>query len=160
MIEQLARSVREALNEESHASVMYVDYLGRMLAAQLLRKHSAASSAAPAPAPGALSQEQMDMTTDYMQAHLPDPISLAQIAAVSGLSPSHFARRFKTANGMPPHRYLMQLRVERAKKLLHYDHAIAEVALRCGFAHQEHLTRVFRRLTGLTPALYRRTIRS
>jgi AraC family transcriptional regulator len=159
MIEQIARNVRDALHEQTHTSVMYVDYLGRMLAAQLLRKHSA-SAVMCAAAPGALSQEQMDLTTEYMQVHLAEPISLAQIAAVSGLSPSHFARRFKAANGMPPHRYLMQLRVERAKRLLQYNNAIAEVALRCGFAHQEHLTRVFRRVTGLTPALYRRTLRS
>jgi AraC family transcriptional regulator len=82
------------------------------------------------------------------------------VAKASGLSPSHFARRFKSATGAPPHQYLMAMRVERAKRRLLAREPIAEIALECGFTHQEHLTRVFRRLTGMTPASYRRAAQS
>jgi len=160
MIEQIALNVRETLYEETAASRVYVDYLARMLAAQLLRCHSVSAQAASTPPPGALSKTQLENTMDFMQVHLAGAVGLEELAAVSGLSPSHFARRFKAATGLPPHRYLMSLRVERAKSLLRRNKSIADVALACGFAHQEHLTRVFRRQTGITPACFRRTARA
>jgi len=86
-------------------------------------------------------------------------ITLADIAASCGLSPTVFARRFKQSTGMPPHQHLVQLRVERAKRLLEGGLPIVEVALACGFAHQEHLTGTFRRFTGSTPAAFRRSAR-
>lgn len=157
LIERLALAIRDALNDDGPTSVMYVDYLSRVLAAHLLRKHSAATpSQAPTPV-GALSAGEVERAVDYMEAYLGDPIALSDIAAATGLSPSHFARRFKAATGAPPHRYLMSLRVERAKRLLLQKEAIVDVALDCGFTHQEHLTRIFRRYTGLTPAAYRRS---
>ncbi|MNU07967.1 HTH-type transcriptional activator RhaS [compost metagenome] len=62
---------------------------------------------------------------------------------------------------MPPHRYLINLRVEKARRLLEKTSmSIAEIAYECGFAHQEHLTRLFRRQTGTTPAAYRRSKRN
>jgi AraC family transcriptional regulator len=77
-----------------------------------------------------------------------------------GLSATHFARRFKRSTGSAPHQYLMRCRVERARRLLaETDNAIAQIALACGVAHQEHLTRVFRRLSGETPARFRRSAR-
>jgi AraC family transcriptional regulator len=91
-----------------------------------------------------------------METNLSESIALGDVAAVTGLSPSRFARRFKSAMGAPPHQYLMSMRVERAKRLLLQREPIAEVALACGFTHQEHLTRVFRRFTGSTPAGYRK----
>ncbi len=109
---------------------------------------------------GALSRVQVERVVDYMEAYLGEPISLQDLAEASGLSASHFARRFKSATGMPPHQYLIALRVERAKRMLLQNEAIVEVALACGFSHQEHLTRIFRRFTGVTPANYRRAAQS
>jgi AraC family transcriptional regulator len=155
MIEQLALNVREVLTSRDASDQMYIDYVARLLAAHLLRKHSSLSSGAAMPA-GGLTRAQVERAIDYMEANLSDPLSLAEVANASGLSPSHFARRFKSATGAPPHQYLMQMRVERAKRMLLQREPIAEIALACGFAHQEHLTRIFRRLTGVTPARYRR----
>jgi AraC family transcriptional regulator len=60
--------------------------------------------------------------------------------------------------GKGPHQYLMRYRVERARRLLvETDNAIAQIAVACGFARQEHLTRVFHRLSGETPARFRRS---
>jgi len=155
LIEQLALSIRDVLERPDASTPMYVDYLARLLAAHLLRKHS--SLAHPTAAPqGGLSRAQVERAIDYMESNLCEPLTLADVANASGLSPSHFARRFKSATGAPPHQYLIAMRVERAKRLLLQREPIAEIALDCGFSHQEHLTRVFRRMTGMTPASFRR----
>ena len=96
-----------------------------------------------------------------MQAHLEGSINLSTIASATGLSPSHFARQFRTTLGVAPHQYLMRLRVERAKRLLsETDTPLVTIAFACGFANQEHLTRIFKRSCGITPAAYRRARRS
>lgn len=96
-----------------------------------------------------------------MEENLDKSLALLEVAHAVGLSATHFARRFKRSTGSAPHQYLMRCRVERARRLLaETDNAIAQVALACGFAHQEHLTRVFRRLSGETPARFRRSARA
>jgi AraC family transcriptional regulator len=75
---------------------------------------------------------------------------------VAGLSVSQFARQFKTTAGVAPHRYLLRMRVRQAELLLRTGSLpIAEVAARCGFSHQEHLTRVVRTHLGTTPGVLR-----
>ena len=160
LIERLALGVREALTDVDDAAGIYVDYLSRALAARLLREHSNASPRREDLPKGGLTPVQIALACDFMEAHLDRPVALSEMAAACGLSPTHFARRFKTALGAPPHQHLMQLRVERAKRLLQGHLPIVEVALATGFTHQEHLTRVFRRITGMTPASFRRAAQS
>lgn len=160
MIEQLALSVRDVLTNRNPGAQMYVDYVARLLAAHLLRKHTASGPSDLPSAAGGLTRAQVERAVDFMETNLSEPLTLADVANASGLSPSHFARRFKSATGAPPHQYLMQMRVERAKRLLLQHEPIAEIALSCGFTHQEHLTRIFRRMTGVTPASYRRAAQS
>ena len=159
MIEQLALSVRDALTHRDTTSRIYVDYIARLLAAQLLRKHSSSTGESGAPI-GGLTRAQVERAIDYMETNLSEPLTLVDVAKASGLSPSHFARRFKSSTGAPPHQYLMSMRVERAKRMLAHREPIVEIALACGFSHQEHLTRIFRRLTGFTPASFRRAAQS
>jgi AraC family transcriptional regulator len=79
------------------------------------------------------------------------------MALVARLSVSQFSRQFKTRTGLSPHRFLVQLRVDTACRLLRQTAVpIAEVAQRCGFSHQEHLTRVIRAHLQTTPAAVRR----
>jgi AraC family transcriptional regulator len=79
------------------------------------------------------------------------------MAGLLGLSPYHFARMFRRAVGVPPHQYVLQRRVERAKGLLLAGRlGLSDVALAVGFSDQSHLTRVFRRAVGITPARFRR----
>ncbi len=95
---------------------------------------------------------------DFIDANLSDAMSLSDMAAAVALSPIHFARQFKKSTGQSPYQYLLGARIEAAKRLLRSDLAIAEIAFRCGFSHQEHLTRIFGRMVGVTPAAYRRSI--
>ncbi len=157
LAESLALAVREALSDDTPGTTVYVDYLSRLLSARMLRHYS--WRALPTQdACGALTRAQMGLVEDFIEAHLSNSLSLEDLARACGLSSSYFARRFKSSAGMPPHQYLIQKRVERAKRLLRGTMPIVEVALECGFSHQEHLTNVFRRFTGQTPAAYRRNV--
>lgn len=118
------------------------------------------SAPAPEATEACAARTGVERAIDYMLTNLSEPLTIVEVASVSGLSPSHFARRFRSATGAPPHQYLMSMRVERAKGMLARREPIAEVAVACGFSHQEHLTRIFRRLTGLTPGGFRRVAQS
>ncbi len=156
LIERLALEVRDALSDPDPTAPIYIDYLTRAVAARLIRAHSTRSMPRSEVRPGALTRIQLNRAIDYMEENLDKPLALVDVARAVGLSGTHFARRFKQSTGNAPHQYLMRCRVERARRLLvETDNAIAQIAFACGFAHQEHLTRVFRRLSGETPARFR-----
>ena len=94
---------------------------------------------------------------EYIEEHLDGCPSLAQMAAVVGLNPYHFARQFKAATGLPPHQYVIMRRVERAKELLQAgtDLSLAEVGARAGFSDQSQFSRHFKRFVGVTPGRFR-----
>jgi AraC family transcriptional regulator len=82
------------------------------------------------------------------------------IARECELSVAQFARAFKRSTGLPPHRYLTERRIERARLLLmHSDLPLADVAVRCGFADQSHFTKIFRRSMAVSPGSFRRASR-
>jgi AraC-like DNA-binding protein len=84
---------------------------------------------------------------------------LVELAAIAGLSPHHFVGAFKISVGKPPHRFVMERRVQRAVELLRDgNRTIAEIANAAGFSSQSHLTANFRRVTGLTPGRFRRSL--
>jgi AraC family transcriptional regulator len=93
---------------------------------------------------------------EYMQANLAEATRLEELANLADVSQFHFCRSFKQSTGLPPHRYMLQLRIEEAKRLLKKSRmAISEVANRLGFSDQSHFTMVFRKLVGTTPARWR-----
>ena len=107
---------------------------------------------------GGLPNASLRRVKDYVDAHLAEPIELATLADVAGVSLFHFARAFKQSSGMTPHHYLVQKRVERAQSLLaQSDRTLSEIALTAGFADQSHLTRRFRQVVGITPSEFRRS---
>jgi len=93
---------------------------------------------------------------EYLHAHLQYDLSLDEVAAVCGVDRFRLTRAFKAAYGLPPHAYLVQLRVARARQLLSRGETPANVAMALGFADQSHLGRWFVRAYGLTPAAYRK----
>jgi AraC family transcriptional regulator len=157
LVEQLMLSLDRVLGAWEPSARTYVDHLQGLLAAHLVRWHSAPGRQhRPAPASG-LSRRQLAAVREVMDAQLAEPIPLADLAATAALSVSQFTRQFKASTGEPPHRFLMRLRVEQACRLLRASSLpIADVAVRCGFSHQEHLTRVMRARLGTTPAAMRR----
>ena len=113
--------------------------------------------AQPSPqAHGGLSPGAMRRVGEYMEGHLGESIDLPMLAGVAGLSVHHFARQFKQSNGVTPHHYLTQKRVERAREMLaQTDFSLSEIAYATGFADQSHLARHFRHLLGTTPRKFR-----
>jgi len=139
----------------------YVDHLGCALAAQLARQHCAgvdrAAGADARPVRAGLTDRQFAAVRELIEARLAEPIPLREMAAAARLSVSQFSRQFKARTGLSPHQFLVQLRVDAACRLLRDSTLpIAELAQRCGFSHQEHLTRVLRAHLGTTPASVRR----
>jgi AraC family transcriptional regulator len=110
----------------------------------------------PLPTSKGLSPERLQRVRDYVDAHLDDELSLTVLADIACLSPYHFSRSFKQASGVGPQRYVIQRRVERAKRLLRQTRLpLAMIAREAGFNDQSHLTQMFRREMGVTPGRYR-----
>jgi AraC family transcriptional regulator len=108
---------------------------------------------------GGLSHVQCRLLTQYVDENLDRNISLADLAGVVQLSVFHFIRKFRTEFGCPPHAYVMRRRIERARRqLARADIPLKVVAADCGFSDQSHMTRLFRRLLGTTPAEYRLSV--
>jgi AraC-like DNA-binding protein len=99
-------------------------------------------------------------TFEHIERNLDSKLKWDDLAAAVGLEPFRFARGFKRATGMTLHRYIMAVRVRRARELLAGDESsIANVALDVGCSCQSHLTTLFRMHTGTTPAAFRRAVR-
>ncbi|RYG97217.1 MAG: AraC family transcriptional regulator, partial [Alphaproteobacteria bacterium] len=106
---------------------------------------------------GKLSPRKLKLATQYLAEKCFENVRLEDIATLAGLSPSYFSAAFKASTGLTPHQWQMQERVARVKALLTGGSAsISEIAALCGFADQAHLTRVFKRHSGLTPAAWLR----
>lgn len=99
-------------------------------------------------------REAITQVRDFLETHYMENPSLEQLAQLAGLSPYHLVRVFKQQTGLPPHTYLVQVRVEQAKRVLQTGSSIAEVAAATGFADQSHLTRRFKRIVGVTPGQF------
>ena len=93
--------------------------------------------------------------TEHIQAHLDQDLTLA-LGAVVYMSPYHFARRFQHSTGLPPHRFVAQQRIARARAFVAtQEQSVAQISRLVGFRTPSHFTTVFRRVTGLTPGAYR-----
>lgn len=96
---------------------------------------------------------------EFLHDSFDQPVSLRELSALTGVSRYHLLREFEAETGLPPHTYMLQLRIERAKKLLASGRAIARVAHDVGFADQSHMNRHFKRFVGVTPGVYARHTR-
>lgn len=111
---------------------------------------------APLLAPAAVDSRRIKIVTDYFRANIACQFTLDEVAAELHCTSFHLIRLFRAAKGVAPHTYLVQLRLEHARKLLADGCAIVDAALRSGFADQSHLTRLFKTRFGVTPGKYLR----
>jgi AraC family transcriptional regulator len=106
------------------------------------------------PLRGGLSLWRMRKTCDFIDANLSSTLRISDLASNANLSHSHFARAFRRSFGELPHAYIVRMRVQRAQTMLLTSVApLQQVALDCGLSDQSHLSRLFTRLVGDTPAL-------
>lgn len=90
----------------------------------------------------------------YVSEHLAEPIPLEKLASLAGLSPWRFSIVFRQQMGVPPHRYISQQRIARARELLRAGMPPVAVADACGFYDQSHFSRHFKHQCGVTPGQY------
>jgi AraC family transcriptional regulator len=138
---------------------MYADSLANSLTLYLLRHYSTGRVVRELSS-SRLTSEQVCLVDEYIYAHLDQKMSLADLAACLHLSVPHFERMFRATTHRPPYRYVLELRLERARTLLETTRLpLAEVARQCGFASQSHFTTHFRRYVGISPARFARGAR-
>lgn len=150
-------AIAQEAGQQGIGGALYVESLSRALCVHILRRY--ASVVLPAGVSShRLSPAEMRRIGDYIEDHLSEPMTLGDMATQVGMSTDLFSRRFRKSFGMPPYRHVMMRRVERARRLLAGGHlAVKEIAALCGFADQAHLTRVYTRETGMTPAAFRKS---
>jgi AraC family transcriptional regulator len=144
-------------NSDSY-SRLYIEALWVVLAHELVRL-TTGKRCAEAHVNGGLAAWQRRKVAAYIEEHISEPISLAALAQLVRLSPSYFCRAFSQSFGMPPQRYHISQRIERAKTLLAKRAAtVTDVGLTVGYSEASAFSTAFRRVTGLTPSTYRRSL--
>jgi len=152
LLRQIVRTLAQE-TEGGFSDRILVESLGAALCIRIAR-HFVGDL--PLPTSKGLSPKRFQRVRDYVEAHLDDDLSLTVLADVACLSPYHFSRSFKRMAGVGPQRYVIQRRLERAKRLLRQTHQpIALIAQEAGFVDQSHLSGIFRREMGVTPGRFR-----
>jgi AraC family transcriptional regulator len=155
LIYGIGMSLKAEIESSSPVSAFYIDSLANTLATHLLRNYITRTDSRIVAAEE-FSQHDFIQVIDYVEANLEQPIELEQLAQIAGMSRFYFCRLFKQTIGLTPHQFVIQRRIERAKHLLTRSNlSISEIAVACGFANQNHLTRYFKRLTNITPSVFR-----
>jgi AraC family transcriptional regulator len=143
------------LTDPSYDVPGYAETLAEVLSFDLYRIASGAPRRSPECS--GLSANQVRLVTEYMESHLNEKTTISELAGLVDLTRFHFIRSFKQAAGIPPHQFMIRLRVDRAKEMLaEGGRSVAEVASRTGFGSSIQLTRAFRRVLGTTPSAFRR----
>jgi AraC family transcriptional regulator len=138
------------------SSRQYAEALSLVLMHQLLRLERTASGATR-PLRGGLPVRKQRRVVEFIEEHLAEDVSLATLAELVDLSLYHFARAFKQSFGMPPHRYHMIRRMERARGLLLRSAlSVTQIGIQIGFREASSFTRAYRKFAGVAPSEYRR----
>jgi transcriptional regulator GlxA family with amidase domain len=111
----------------------------------------------PSVVKGGLAAWQLNRVVRHVESHIHKRLTVCDLAAVVRLSTRHFARAFRRSHGMSPRAFVMERRVEHAKKLmLSTEMPLCEIALACGACDQAHLSRLFKSACGIPPLQWRR----
>lgn len=152
--------VGRMLNAEAAAGPLAETYCDAMVSALLSYLLEQYGGTALNMASARLGGARLRRVQQHMQAHLDQELPIAELAQLCAMSASHFAREFSRAVGLPPHQYLLKLRLERAAELLaEGDDSLLDIALVCGFNDASHFSRAFARRHGQPPSAYRRALR-
>jgi AraC-like DNA-binding protein len=152
-LQQLAQTFKALDGYDPLAGPCIADALGLAIGLRLIELAYGSDTAS---GNHKLARPKIIRVMSYIEENIAQALGLSELSDVAGLSRIQFVRQFKQATGQPPHAYVMQRRIERAKELLkNSDSTIIGIALDLGFYNQGHLTRVFGRFTGMTPGRWR-----
>lgn len=155
------RRIATALLDEaripSPGGELYAEALAQQLAILILRRQHGAARRNVSPC--GLSDREFAIIIDHVHANLDDPGGAKTLAQLLDMNPYAFIRAFKNRTGLPPHRYVSELRIDAVKqRLAHSDDSLADIAYATGFSSQSHMTNAFGRHTGVAPGAYRRLV--
>jgi AraC family transcriptional regulator len=157
VVHQLGKILLNSLDRPHHTSRIFLDHVLQALKCHFVFAYGGVPISAPQFL-GGLSPWQVRRATELLEAHLDGNIALQKVAEACELSVSHFARAFKQTFRRPPYQWLTERRVDRARDLMTNSRLpLADIAARCGFADQSALHRIFKRIHGVTPGIWRRT---
>ena len=161
IVDPLIRSIGMMLDAELSAehpsSRVYAESLAAALAAQVFAKY--ASRVPKGSQSPRANRTQLRRSIDFINDNLHQDLTLAEIASVANMSKYHFAKSFRQLVGIPPHRYLVKVRIEKARKLLALDTlSVEEIANRVGYSDKGHFAAQFIKIMGVSPNRYRLNI--
>ncbi|CZF80983.1 Bifunctional transcriptional activator/DNA repair enzyme AdaA [Grimontia celer] len=155
-VNQLVRQTMLQLDWESDTDKLMMSHAQQMLLLHLVRRYCQLPLQLPQ-SQGGLSPQNQRLVMEYIESHLMQSFTLADLATLTQLSEFHFARMFKTSFDCTPHQYVLSRRIARAKDLLQENILpLAEIAMACGFSSQQHLSQQFKQRVGMTPAAFRK----
>lgn len=153
-----ATTFRAELAADAPNGALYAETLAVGLVLHLLANYGVAKPKVPSPR-GKLTSFQLRRVVDFIRSQLDNDVSLLALAECAHVSLFHFARLFRATLGLPPHQFVLRLRLQRAARLIKAGQlTLAQIAIECGFHDQPHFTRTFHKVFRMTPALYQRTL--
>ena len=147
-IKHIAAVIADAFTTGVPPGRLYSESLGTALLARIVGRFASSRSIRQK---NGLSKRQLQRVIDHIDAHADEDLSLAGLAAITGLSESHFRSQFRRSMGLPVHQYVIRRRVAKARTLLMRGRSISQAAFESGFADQSHMARCMRRVLGLLP---------
>lgn len=155
---KLTSTLLRALHGRASSSSMYADGIVLSMLARLLEIIVARASTKPARVPSVSPLEawRVKIAIEFIDQRIDRSLSLTELGAAVGLSPMHFAARFRAATGISPHTFILRRRIEHAQTLLATTRStVADIAFSVGFRTQAHFTTVFRHHVDDTPHRWR-----
>ena len=151
----LLEGLHKELLSRSRGSSLFVEGIAQSLAGHLVRTYADETTSEYK---GGLPGFRLRKVRDLMVNHLEDEFSLIRLAREAGMSEFHFSRAFKRTTGFKPSQYFINLRMERARRLLREtNRSVIEIGLNVGYTSPSHFTRTFHREVGISPSRYRRS---
>jgi AraC family transcriptional regulator len=155
-IQHVGLSLHCELRQSNVFGRLYADSLAKVLAMQLIRRYSYLKDLQMNE--GGMAPGKLRKAIEFINENLDkeETVALGAVADAVQMSYFHFSRAFKQSTGVSPNLYMIEQRIERAKKLLsETELPIADIALRTGFASQSHFTTTFRKFVWTTPKVFR-----
>ena len=153
-LEHICHALKAEAEFNFPSGTLYGQSLALALATHLLRRYSA--QGASLAQKGGMAPRALRRVVDYIEANLDNPLTLASLAEVAGLSAYRFAHNFRSAVGLPPHQYVLRTRLARAKRMLRETNlSIQEIAYAVGCQSSSRFNALFRREMGTIPTAYR-----
>ncbi|WP_435953539.1 helix-turn-helix domain-containing protein [Dryocola sp. BD626] len=154
-ITQLYRHFLLSSSWQQSANHMTLSTASTLLLTHLVQNYSSVQWKLPA-VRGGLAPVVLRNIQAYVEEHLSEPLTLAELAREASLSEFHFARMFKQSTRLAPHQYVMQRRMVRAETLVrHSPLSLTDIAMACGFSSASHFSNRFKAMRGVTPSQLR-----